>query len=182
MSKVIEIKDESHLRDVLNSPYHLVVLDIYADWCGPCKFLSPKLEELAEQYQYSSILFCKLNQELQLKQVEGLPTIEFWQRKENSPTRELIHTVLGANLSEIKQVLSTVAQPAISGQRVASASSAPPSAPPSASSPYDSQPISINPSQLQANTPVFTSSSSTSQNCMDRNNKRKSQYKSFNKT
>lgn len=166
MSKVIEIKDENHLRDILNSPYHLVVIDIYANWCGPCKFLSPKLHQLADQYQFSNILFCKLNQDLNLKQVEGLPTIEFWLRKENSPDRELIHTVLGANLPEIKQILSSIAQPASSGQQMVAVASS-----------TSSDPVSIHPSQLQVNSPA-----PPSQNTMDRNNKRRSQYKSFNKT
>lgn len=111
MSTILEIVDDSHLKNIMDSHYNLVVIDIYADWCAPCKYLSPKFIELAEQYQNSSVLFCKLNQNLQLKTVSGLPTIEFWQKKVNSPERELIHTILGVNLQEIKQVLSMHAQP-----------------------------------------------------------------------
>ena len=36
-----------------------VVVDFYADWCGPCKMLSPILEEVSEDHQ--DIKFVKIN-------------------------------------------------------------------------------------------------------------------------
>ncbi|EDW53093.1 thioredoxin-T [Drosophila sechellia] len=38
----------------------LVVIDFYADWCGPCKIIAPKLEELAEQYS-DRVVVLKVN-------------------------------------------------------------------------------------------------------------------------
>ena len=37
----------------------LVVIDLYADWCGPCKMLAPILEELDGEYE--NVKFCKVN-------------------------------------------------------------------------------------------------------------------------
>ena len=37
----------------------LVVIDFYADWCGPCKMLSPVLDEL--EGTYPDVKFCKVN-------------------------------------------------------------------------------------------------------------------------
>ena len=37
----------------------LVVIDLYADWCGPCKMLSPILSEL--EGEYSNVKFAKIN-------------------------------------------------------------------------------------------------------------------------
>lgn len=37
----------------------LVVIDLYADWCGPCKMLAPTLDEL--EGEYPDVKFCKVN-------------------------------------------------------------------------------------------------------------------------
>lgn len=37
-----------------------VLLDFYADWCGPCKVLSPIIDELAEEYE-GKALVAKVN-------------------------------------------------------------------------------------------------------------------------
>jgi thioredoxin 1 len=37
-----------------------VLVDFYADWCGPCKMLAPAFEELSAEYA-GSVTFAKLN-------------------------------------------------------------------------------------------------------------------------
>ena len=37
----------------------LVVIDLYADWCGPCRMLAPLLDEL--EAEYTDVKFCKIN-------------------------------------------------------------------------------------------------------------------------
>lgn len=49
-----------------------LVIDLYADWCTPCKKLLPSLENLADDYP--SILFVKLNID-QLEELE-IPLVE----------------------------------------------------------------------------------------------------------
>ncbi len=57
-----------------------VLIDFWAEWCGPCRMLSPIVDEIAEQY--SDIKVCKVNvsEELELAQqymVVNIPTLLF---------------------------------------------------------------------------------------------------------
>jgi len=45
---VLKLTDENFENEVLNSDKPCIV-DFYADWCGPCKMMSPIIEEIAEE-------------------------------------------------------------------------------------------------------------------------------------
>lgn len=57
-AQVLEISDATFQKEVLQSDKPVVV-DFWAAWCGPCKMLSPIVEEVAQQEQ--AVKFCKLN-------------------------------------------------------------------------------------------------------------------------
>jgi len=77
-----------------------VVIDFYADWCGPCKKLSPYFSELSNQYP--TITFLKVNtdnaEELaQLYDVQALPTIVFIHNN------NVISMIKGFNVDALKK-------------------------------------------------------------------------------
>lgn len=54
-----KISDANFEEKVLNQS-GLVVVDIYADWCGPCRLLAPTLEKLSVKYT-NKVKFYKLD-------------------------------------------------------------------------------------------------------------------------
>lgn len=56
--KVTHIKEEEFEEKVLKNTKKVVV-DFYADWCGPCKMLAPVFEQLSEEVE--DYEFIKLN-------------------------------------------------------------------------------------------------------------------------
>ncbi|MFO0975225.1 MAG: thioredoxin [Planctomycetaceae bacterium] len=49
MAAVFHTTTESFGQDVLKSPVP-VLIDFYADWCGPCRMLAPTLDRLASEF------------------------------------------------------------------------------------------------------------------------------------
>lgn len=88
--KVIYLTDQSFKEKVFNYPSSKVwkyegslpcIVDFYADWCGPCRRVSPILEEFAKEYAGEIIVY-KINtdKEQALSRslgISSLPTILF---------------------------------------------------------------------------------------------------------
>ena len=57
--KIVHTNDENFEADVLKSE-KVVLIDFWAEWCGPCKMIAPLLDEAADQYS-DKLKIAKLN-------------------------------------------------------------------------------------------------------------------------
>lgn len=79
----IEIIDDSSFQTEVLDSTRPVLVDFYADWCGPCKMLAPVLEKVADLFE-GRVRFVKLNTDespraAQDFQVRGIPTLLLFQ-------------------------------------------------------------------------------------------------------
>jgi len=78
MSDINHVSDDTFEAEVLNSDLPVLV-DYWAEWCGPCKVIAPVLEEIAAEYD-GKMKVCKLdidaNEDTPPKYgIRGIPTL-----------------------------------------------------------------------------------------------------------
>ena len=78
MSDISHVSDDTFDAEVLNSDVPVLV-DYWAEWCGPCKVIAPVLEEIAAEYN-GKMKICKLdidaNENTPPKYgIRGIPTL-----------------------------------------------------------------------------------------------------------
>lgn len=77
-SNIVQLTDADFAEQVLQASCPVLV-DFWAEWCGPCKQLLPVMDDIAEEY-VGEARICKINADenkasMQQFQVRGLPTM-----------------------------------------------------------------------------------------------------------
>ncbi|KAG2394258.1 hypothetical protein C9374_004022 [Naegleria lovaniensis] len=104
MSKVKEVTSDDEFRGYLrNSTGKLVVVDFFAEWCGPCQMAKPIFEEFASRY--SNVVFLKVDVDkhngiAQKEGVQGMPTFIFY--KNNTK----LTSVVGMDMQKVERLIN----------------------------------------------------------------------------
>jgi thioredoxin 1 len=61
--------------EVVNNSEKKVLIDFYANWCGPCKMIAPIINELAEEVSHAKICKVNVDEESELAAKFGIMSI-----------------------------------------------------------------------------------------------------------
>lgn len=89
-STIVHVTDDSFEQEVINSDIPVLV-DYWAEWCGPCKMIAPVLEEVAESYA-GKVKICKVDvdsnkESAQKYGIRGIPTLMVFKDGNNTATK-----------------------------------------------------------------------------------------------
>lgn len=82
----------------------LVLIDIYGDWCNPCKMISPVFEKMAEQYNNpGQVYLCKEDVDKELSpHCTGVPMFAFFVNGTN------VKNIMGGDMKQVEESLQAL--------------------------------------------------------------------------
>ncbi len=108
MSDTVASVTSDNFEETVLRAQNLVMVDFWATWCGPCKIVSPVVEELAKEYE-GRVLVAKVNTDenpdlASRYNIRGIPTLMFF--KDGKVADQIVGAVPKAQLkSKIDSLL-----------------------------------------------------------------------------
>ncbi len=106
MSNIFELQSIEQFQTLMNECDIPIVLKFSAEFCGPCKAIQPKFEEIAQKYKDNAVFVCidiELLEDLAEKyEVRSIPTMIVIHEK------KAIKRTVGGGLSALKDIENAI--------------------------------------------------------------------------
>lgn len=104
MGKLKNIETKAEFDELLKSEKRLIVVDFFADWCGPCKMIGPKIE--AMEKEMPDVCFVQVNVDDNSETAEecgisAMPTFKLYKNG------EMVAEVVGASEQKIRDAIKS---------------------------------------------------------------------------
>ena len=97
--------EENEFEEKVNNSEKRVLVDFYAEWCGPCKMLGPVIEEISEEVDNCEFYKVNIDEAGELAERYGImsiPTLLIFEKG------ELVNQVVGFRTKdELKEILAS---------------------------------------------------------------------------
>lgn len=96
ITEIVDVEQKKNL--VRNNK--VVVIDVYGDWCQPCKQIAPRFKSLSDEYKSLGFVFAKENVDKNISQnIKGVPNFQYFYNS------RMIGDTTGGDMKAVKDKL-----------------------------------------------------------------------------
>lgn len=103
MVKVVE--NEAEYKKII-ADNDIVIVDFFAEWCGPCKRIAPIFEEFSKKYTKITFVKVDIDELAEVTEKENITSMPTFKVYKNG---QVVETLLGANDTALQQIVEKYA-------------------------------------------------------------------------